>query len=542
MKTPRMTTLLVASLVGLSTAAAGQRRVAILVAHPFGGEGLVPLRYSANDLDRIGEVLRDIGDFDRRDTTVLFGESAEDVIDAFADARERIAQYNEESGDGTLFVFYYSGHAKDGDLRLGETRLPLVELKKLVDSTGATVRVAFLDACRSGSITRLKGAVKGEPIGLAVEDAAAQAGHVLITASSANEDAQESDDIQGSFFTHYLTSALRGASDDNGDGNITLAEAYSFAYANTVARTVGTSGGTQHPTFRFDLRGAGNVVLTRPGRPTSAIDFPPALGGHFVVFDARRRVVVAEFDKSADKATQLAVSPGHYVIKKRETDHLRMQRLWVQKGRAVTVDPDEMEKVAFEDDYAKGAVVTTEEIRYGKLGFRLSAGFAGQAFLSTPARDGYFPSLGLLHLALDLDNTLRPGFGLRVDLGLGGSGARTLDLSDDYLGELSYEVEVSEMTLGIALTGTWKLTDWLCVGGQGRLGFISVTRTFNGVDVPKQGFSTLTPGIGAELDVALLSWLSAGLRTRLHYMFFNVDESMSLLYLDAGIVLSAVFR
>jgi hypothetical protein len=284
------------------------------------------------------------------------------------------------------------------------------------------------------------------------------------------------------------------------------------------------------------------VVLTRPGQPTSAIAFGASLVGHFVVFDMGRKVVVAEFDKEVGNSSRLAVAPGNYVVKKRETDHLQMQRLRVNQRHEVAVDAAKMERVAFEDDYAKGATVSVEQVVYGKLGLRFSAGIGAQTFLSTPARDGYFPNLTFLGLALDLDNALRRGMGVRFDLGVGGSGQHTLVLDDDYLGALSYQVQVSQLTFGMALTGSWAVTDRISLGGHARIGFISVTRKFVSEQLPNQGFATLTPGLGVDASLRVFSWLEAGLRARLHYMFFNVDESMSLMYLDGGVVLTAVIQ
>jgi uncharacterized caspase-like protein len=536
----RFMAALVAVLVATTSASAAQKRVALLVAHPFGGPELTPLRYTANDLERVRQVLESLGDFAADDVLTSFGEDAEDVLSRFDDATARLKNAN--PADGSLFLFYYSGHTKDAELRLGDTRLPLTDLKRAIERTQATLRVALLDSCRAGAITRIKGAVKGEPLAVQVEDSAAQSGQVLITASSENEDAQESDEIQGSFFTHYLTSALRGAGDDDHNGQVTLTEAYSFAYANTVANTVGSKGGIQHPTYRFDLRGAGDVAVTRPGRPTSAIIFPGGLAGHFVVFDADHRVVVAELDAARDSRTRLAVAPGTYVVKKRETDHLRLLRLTVGKDAEVPVDPLKMDEVAFADDYAKGAVVTTEEIRFGKLGVRISATAGAQSFLSAPVRTDYFPTLGLFELSLDFDNALRKNLGVRLDLGLGGSGEQSLVIHDAYVGALTYSVKVSELTLGSAITYTLPLTDWLSLALSGRLGLISVTRTFSDASLPKQAFSTLTPGLGVELDLALTRFLWLGARARMHYMFFNVDEPMSLAFIDGGLVLTAVIR
>ncbi len=525
------------ALLSVLAAPASAKRVALLVAHPFGGDELLPLRYTANDLERMRQVLETWGGFEADDVIVSFGESADDVMDRFADAKQR------SRGAGNLFVFYYSGHAKDGELRLGDTRLALADVKRLTEETGAELRLAVIDACRSGSITRLKGAQKGAPIDVGVEDQAAQRGQVLITASSEHEDAQESDDIQGSFFTYFFTAGLRGAGDANGDGKVSLSEAYNHAYGGTVLATLGSKGGVQHPSYRFDLRGAGDVVLTEIGSPDAAVVFPSDVEGRFVVFDLERQVVVAELDKRPGEVTSLAVAPGAYVVKKRETSHLEMQRVRAVKGSVVRVDPSRMERVAFADDYAKGAVVTVDDARHGKVGVRLSLGVGQQAFLSAPARRDYFPNIGMFVLQVDLENFLRRGLGLRFDFGFGQSGEYDLVLDDPYVGELSYPVNVGQLTGGMAVTAEVPSpVEWLKLGAQFRVGGLLLTRRFQDRQVPNQAFSTVTPGIGGEAGVMLTDWLSAGLSLRLHYMFFNMDKPQSLAYVDGGLVVTAVLR
>ena len=516
-----------------------ERRVALLVSHPFGGDDLTPLRYTDNDVARMRDVLRMTGGFAERDIVVISAEDANKVRGAFNDLRERLRADKRPS----LLLFYYSGHAKDGELRLGRSTLALTEVKRLLEQTQASFRIALLDACRVGSITRLKGAVKSEPVSIDVDDTTMQSGQVLITASSDDEDAQESDEIQGSFFTHYLTSGLRGAADLDRDGRVTLSEAYGFAYENTVSRTVATRGGTQHPTFRFDMRGAGDVTLARADAPTSGISFPKALGGEFVIFDVKRRVVVAELTKDTSESLRVAVAPGDYVVKKREVDHVRLGRLKVRDDNFVTVDVKAMEKVAFADDYAKGQTVSAQEVISGKLGVLLSAQLGAQGFLSAPIRDAYVPTLGLFKLSLDLRNAIRRNIGVRFDLGFGSSGEQGLAVTDPLLGDLGYRARVSLFTAGVGLTGDVPFTSWLRLSGVGRIGFIRVAREFTGAEaIPTQAFSTLTPGVEARLIARCTNWLEAGLGAGVHYMFFNGDESQSLAYVDGGLILTAVLR
>src|SRR5690606_19692291 len=122
-------------------------------------------------------------------------------------------------------VFYYSGHADAGELRLGASRYPMARLRERLAASPAAVRIALLDACRSGAITRTKGARRVPAFAVDTGPRAAR-GLVILTSSAKDEDSQESDRIGGSFFTHALVSGMLGEADASGDGRVTLAEAY----------------------------------------------------------------------------------------------------------------------------------------------------------------------------------------------------------------------------------------------------------------------------------------------------------------------------
>lgn len=70
---------------------------------------------------------------------------------------------------------------------------------------------------------------------------------------------------------NYLISGSLGGADLNGGGLVVLSEAYDNT-DNTLRASSRTLAGTQHATFRYALKGKGDVVLTRrhPGRPDLA--------------------------------------------------------------------------------------------------------------------------------------------------------------------------------------------------------------------------------------------------------------------------------
>src|SRR5262249_39317613 len=153
----------------------------------------------------------------------------------------------------------------------------------------APVGVALLvvDSCRSGAVTRLKGLRPVAGTSVQVE-APEVSGRVVIGSSGADEYAQESEALQGSHFTHHLTAALRGAGDASGDGKVTLQEAYDYAYARTVESTFATAAGPQHPTFRVDLHGRGELVLSEPGRARGRLVLASPEPGEYLVVSLER--------------------------------------------------------------------------------------------------------------------------------------------------------------------------------------------------------------------------------------------------------------
>ena len=74
-------------------------------------------------------------------------------------------------------------------------------------------------------------------------------GRVLISASGANEYAQESDALQGSYFTHYLVTGLRGAADTSRDTRET----------DMTSRAMGDAKFTQAVLPRIPVRRWGTI-------------------------------------------------------------------------------------------------------------------------------------------------------------------------------------------------------------------------------------------------------------------------------------------
>ncbi len=290
--------------------AEGPRRFALLVGANHGPDDRAILRYAGSDVDTIDRVLRDLGGLRAGDRSVLVEPSPADLGQAFAAVASAV-EGGRAAGAPTQFFFYYSGHSDEEGLLLGSQRVGYDRLRELIGKIPADVRVGILDSCASGAMTRLKGGARREPF---LADAAAVTGHAFLTSSSDSEAAQESDRVGGSFFTHYLATGLRGAADVNGDRQITLNEAYRFAYDETLERTLTTQGGAQHPSYDIQLVGSGDLVMTDLRRTSARLVIEGEVHGRVFVRDGEGALAAELYKPMAAPAVLLALEPGIYGI------------------------------------------------------------------------------------------------------------------------------------------------------------------------------------------------------------------------------------
>lgn len=327
------------------------RRFALLVGASTGEAGEVPLRYAEADAERMASILRDIGGFYSEDVVVLKTTKASEVRRALLALNVRARA---TSGDSLLFV-YYSGHGDADGLQMAGTRFPLAELRDVMYGSPATARVLVIDACRSGSATRVKGGRRAPAFAIEFDDRLRSQGVAIVTSSSEGEDSQESDQLRASFFSHYLTSGLRGAADADADRRVTLSEAFSYAAERTLSATSRTVTGPQHPTFRYDLAGRADLVLTRPvaeGERIGALVF--AEPGHYFVHQrGGAREPIAELDV-AKKARTIAVPADAYLVTRRGPDHLLEGDVEVSAGGTVAVRGATMRRISYARVVRKG--------------------------------------------------------------------------------------------------------------------------------------------------------------------------------------------
>ncbi len=338
--------------LGLAPAAFAQAppesRWALVVGENRGLSDEDVLRYAQDDAKKVLSTLEAVGGVPKAHAVELLGADADQLRAAFQQLSQRLAQ---EAGPNDLLFVYVSSHAGDGELHLDGTRLKLTELTDFIRQAKVGVGVLVLDACRSGAVTRVKG-LKPLPTQVQVE-AGDLEGRVFISASGADEYAQESDELKGSYFTHHWVTGLRGAADTSRDGKVTLEEAYQWAYARTLESTFGTQGGIQRPAFKVDLHGRGELVLTDPSSAKARLTLASEAPGRWLIVSAATGAVVADLQKRPG-ALDLAVPPGPYRVRLRTEDGYFERSVTVADGGAA-VRIEDFEGAPFVRVAAKGA-------------------------------------------------------------------------------------------------------------------------------------------------------------------------------------------
>lgn len=283
----------------------------ILVGTNAGGGGQKDLRYAEDDARKMAEVLRDLGRYGNADLKVLVKPDVAAVLAAIDGIAPKL-QAHAAKGEQAIVVFYYSGHAKANAFNLGSEELAITLLRERLAKLPATLTLVVLDACQSGQFARTKGAEPAADFSFNSVSRLTTRGLAVIASSSAQELSQESDELRGSYFTHHLITALRGAADADGDGRVSLDEAYRYAYRHTLTSTAQTQIGSQHVTFETDLGGQGDVPVTYPAAAKSQLELGADLEGRVLVQHKASGNVVAEVQKAKGAPLRLAFASGAY--------------------------------------------------------------------------------------------------------------------------------------------------------------------------------------------------------------------------------------
>ncbi len=516
-----------ALITGLVLLLCGQASAAdyvILFGHHEGATGETPLAYVERDVRRMKDLFRDVMNVPDANIEILIDRSADAVESKLIQMNERLS---ESDGYDRLWV-YYSGHGDAKGLHLGSSTLGFDKLKGLVKSSRAALRFLLVDACRSGGMTGVKG-LKGFRVGqnFSVESYDANQnirseGMVMISASSAGEDAQESDKLSGSFFTHYWVSGARGAADANKDSRVTLEEAYRFAYAQTLKASSRTLVGTQHPTFDYDLKGKNDVLVTSLGESKGLSEgvFPDAV--QVLVFNkGHRGGALAEIPAEHEIRT-LALPKGQHEVQLRSNNAYYEGRVSFKSGQSHEVRFEDLERYQYAALVRKGG--STKKLSYAaRVG----------TFYQMPVYDGDSLCIGPT-LNTDIDTRF-------LQLSLGGRWCRTI-FENRYLENQSDRLGLS---LDLAYPYSWRrLTLMGGVGGRYDFLFQQLTANRATESSRTSGIIVISPFIAASYDFGQRYFVES--RARLNTSLFQdinaSGENAWVSSVGAGVDLSVGFR
>ncbi len=487
------------------TAHAGQVRFALVVGANLGEAGEEELVYAEEDAVRLGDVLTRFASVPEENLVLLRGRGVDRVESALGTLRQRIAAVD---ADETVLFVYYSGHADAQAMHLGTQRLEFKRLGKLVEDTGAKLSVLVVDACRSGELTRVKGAAPAQPFDIRADDRLDSEGSAIITSSAAGEDAQESDRLAGGVFTHHFVVGLLGAADASNDERVTLSEAYRYAYVETL-RTTSRARFVQHPTYSFRMRGREDLVVTRLTDTGGMGRFVLQEPGSYVLLGSRGAVL----ELSSEGPVDVLVEPGAYTVRLRDADAVYETRRRVGAGGRVTVEAADYEAVPY-----------GRSVRKGLDGGRPSAWAATTALeVSGPLRSG-------------LDPTLMGAAGGRVDLR-----ALTLELRARYglSGARNEEVTLTQHQLGVDV-GAYRLFDLgaFAPGFGLRLGGDYVAQRFDTRgEAPPRDAITGRAGAVVRVEYAPLPWLSAQLYGGVDAQLLDTETLQAVPFGGAGLAM-----
>ena len=327
-------------------------RYVVAVSANYGGEGRPVLRYAETDAKSFAKVLREMGGVQSQNV-ILVKEPGVASLQKQLDGLDRKVSQNKSAGGRNEVLFYYSGHADEKGLRLGKEVYAWKELRKRIDALSADVKIAVIDACGSGAITRLKGGVAVPAF--MVDQSSDMKGYAFITSSTQDESSQESDKLKGSFFTHSLVSGLRGAGDLSGDGKVTLSEAYQFAFNETLQRTEKTMGGAQHPSRDMNLAGTGDVVMTDLRSTSAGLELDEDVDGRLFIRDANGELV-AELYKKAGRAMSLGFPAGKYTVRLERPAEYSEAEVVLQDNRREKLSHRQFAAVSAEKTVLRGEI------------------------------------------------------------------------------------------------------------------------------------------------------------------------------------------
>lgn len=369
----------------LNCFAAGVERYGLYIGANNGGNSKSILSYAESDATSFKNTMSELGGIPNENSILLLSPKKNEIDDAFAKLSNSILK--NKSKNRTEVIIYYSGHSDEDGLFLNNSCYSYSDLKKQINSIPCDIHVVILDSCYSGSFIRTKGGIKQKPFLL--DDSSKVSGHAYLSSSSEWESSQESDEIEGSFFTNSLLSGLRGAADSNNDKKVTLNELYSYAFLETLHKTEETKSGPQHPNYNITLTGSGDLVLTDYSNSNCLLEISEDVLGKIIIRNENGKII-SELDKNETIPILLALPDGKYKITQILNNVTSIANYEIKKNETVILKTSDLESVTQKENLQKGdestdnssvVIEDTYKLAFDNLFFR-GDGFKEKKYVS----------------------------------------------------------------------------------------------------------------------------------------------------------------
>jgi uncharacterized caspase-like protein len=238
-----------------------------------------PLRFAVNDARAFHRHLREHLGVPEENITLLLDEEAD-----LTRLRSVLGtQIKNRAGEQDMVLIYFAGHgaterdvmSPDGDglekyllphgadlADLYASALPMREIQHIFNRIRSERLVFIVDACYSGASGGRTVSAAGLRANISeafLDRIASGKGRVILSASGANEVSAEDEKLSHGVFTYYLLEALQGRADTDGDGLVTVDEAYGYVSRHVPEAT----DQEQHPVKKGAVEGR-LVIGLRP--------------------------------------------------------------------------------------------------------------------------------------------------------------------------------------------------------------------------------------------------------------------------------------
>ena len=346
-------------------------RMAVVFGNNSGLAGEKPLQYATRDAAQVHATLLQLGGLAGGDGYLLSDMPVDKVLAVLREVSGRIRALRSK-GEKVQLLIYYSGHGGEEALHMNGKKLPIADIRKYFLDSQADLKILIADACFSGSLIQAKGAALSDPVPVKYRDELQVNGSAILTSSSAGELSQESRDLEGSLFTHFFLTALRGAADSDGDGQVTLWEAYNYTRAGLHRKLASSREAPQTPEFDVDIHGSDNVVLTRVRLGEALLSLKGLPSGEYRVLDAISSRQIAEVNLVDPESIMLALPRGPYLVYRSAGDGGAAGFADLRRSRQAELGPGDFRAVAPGSLVAKGILGPRGLARLERSGYQLS--------------------------------------------------------------------------------------------------------------------------------------------------------------------------